>query len=159
MPGDRMHIPPEIWGPFFWHTIHIVALGFPAEPSYGHKKAAREFYESLKFLIPCPVCRDHYVKHMEKYPITPHLDRRADLFKWTVLLHNEVNKSLGKQPFTENQVIKGYARLGQLKRSPIWTPDDFAEADWKARAQGVALGVGVTGLAGLVLWMVATTKD
>jgi hypothetical protein len=96
---------------------------------------------------------------MEKYPITPHLDRRADLFKWTVLLHNEVNKSLGKQPFTENQVIKGYARLGQLKRSPIWTPDDFAEADWKARAQGVALGVGVTGLAGLVLWMVSTTKD
>jgi len=157
--GNRMHLPPEIWGPFFWHTIHITALGFPAEPSYGHKKAARDFYESLKFLIPCPVCRDHYVQHMDKYPITPHLDRRSDLFKWTVLLHNEVNKSLGKETFTENQVIKGYARMGQLKRSPIWTPDDFAEADWKARAQGVALGVGVTGVAALVLWMVGTTKD
>lgn len=96
---------------------------------------------------------------MEKYPLTPHLDRRADLFKWTVLLHNEVNKNLGKKVFTEAQVIKGYARLGALKRSPIWTPDDFAEADWKARAQGVALGVGVTGIAALSIWLVSQTKD
>ena len=49
--------------------------------------------------------------------------------------------------------------MGQLKRSPIWTPDDFAEADWKARAQGVALGVGVTGLAALAIWVVGQTKD
>lgn len=149
---DRMHIPPEVWGPFFWHTIHITALGYPSEPSYAHKKAAKEFFESLKVLIPCPICKDHYVEHLEKYPIGPHLDRRSDLFRWTILLHNEVNKTLGKTPFTEAQVLKGYSRLGSIKRSPIWTPDDFAEADWKARVQGIGLGIGVTAVAAGILW-------
>jgi len=147
-----MHIPPEIWGPFFWHTIHITALGYPSEPGYQHKKAAKEFYESLKVLIPCPICRDHYAEHIEKFPITPHLDRRSDLFKWTVLLHNEVNRVLKKPQVTESEVLKGYTRLGKLGRSPIWTPGDFAEADWKARAQGVALGVGITAVAGGIIW-------
>lgn len=147
-----MHLPPEIWGPFFWHTIHIVALGYPSDPSYAHKKAAKEFFESLQMLIPCPICRDHYTEHVAKYPITPHLDKRADLFRWTVLLHNEVNKANGKPPYTENQVLKGYARLGALKRSPIWTPEDFAEADWKARLQGVGIGIGVSAVVGSILY-------
>ena len=84
----------------------------------------------------------------------PHLDKRSDLFKWTVLLHNEVNKSLDKPAYTENQVLKGYERLGSINRSPIWTPDDFAEADWKARVQGIAIGVGMTTLASVILWAV-----
>jgi hypothetical protein len=96
---------------------------------------------------------------MEKYPISPHLDRKSDLFKWTILLHNEVNKSLNKPEYTMNQILKGYERLGSLKRSPIWTPEDFAEADWKARVQGVALGAGVTGVAALVIWIVSQSKD
>jgi len=125
----RMHIPPETWGPFFWHTFHITALGYPSDPSYAHKKAAKEFFESLKFLIPCPICRDHYEQHLAKYPITPHLDRRSDLFKWTVLLHNEVNKMLEKRIYTENEVLIYYKRLGARGRSPVWTPDDFAEAE------------------------------
>lgn len=147
-----MHIPPETWGPFFWHTIHITALGYPSDPSYAHKKAAKEFYESLKILIPCPICRDHYEEHLSKYPITPHLDRRSDLFRWTILLHNEVNKMLEKRAFTEGEIITNYKRLGAMGRSPIWTPDDFAEADWAARLQGLGIGIALTGAVAGVLW-------
>lgn len=149
-----MHIPPETWGPFFWNTIHIAALGYPAEPSHGHKKAAKEFFESLSFLIPCPICRDHYTEHVKKYPITPHLDRRADLFRWTLLLHNEVSKSLNKKQFTEEETLEYIRRLGQLKRSPVWTADDFAEGDWKARTQGLAAGVALgAGACGLLIYL------
>ena len=42
-----MQFPPSVWGPFFWHTIHIVALGYPKNPTYTDKKCAKEFYESL----------------------------------------------------------------------------------------------------------------
>jgi hypothetical protein len=148
-----MHLPPDSWGPFFWHTIHIVALGYPAqEPSYGYKKAAKDFYESLKFLIPCPVCRDHYNTHLEKYPLTPHLDRRQDLFRWTILLHNEVNKSLNKPELTEAEVLKYYKRLGERGRSPVWTPDDFVAADMAARIQGIGVGILLAGVTAGVLW-------
>lgn len=148
-----MHIPPDTWGPFFWHTMHIVALGYPTEPTYGHKKAAKDFFESLRFLIPCPVCREHYETHLEKYPITPHLDRRTDLFRWTILLHNEVNKVLGKSAKTETEVIQYYSRLGARGRSPVITPDDFIAGDWAARIQGMAIGAGLVGAAFLAYWL------
>ncbi len=147
-----LHLPPEVWGPFFWQTIHITALGYPTEPTYAHKKAAKEFYESLKILIPCPSCREHYEAHLSKHPITPYLDRRSDLFRWTILMHNEVNTMLGKRTWTEAEVLRNLARLGSQGRSPIWTPDDFAEADWKARIQGLAIGVAVTAVAAGVLY-------
>jgi len=149
----EMHIPPEAWGPFFWHTIHIVALGYPSEPSHAHKKAAKEFYESLKILIPCPICKDHYVEHLEKYPLTPHLDRRSDLFRWTILLHNEVNKTLDKPPFTETQVIDYYKRLGERQRSPVITSADFAETDMRSFTKGLGVGIAVTAAAGIVYWL------
>lgn len=69
-----MHIPPEVWGPFFWHTIHIAALGYSQEPNYSEKKAMKEFFESLQIIIPCPICRTHYISHMAKLPIGPSLD-------------------------------------------------------------------------------------
>lgn len=147
-----MHLPPESWGPFFWHTIHIAALGYPSDPSYAHKKAAKEFFESLKTLIPCPVCRDHYVAHLEKNPLTPHLDRRSDLFRWTVVLHNDVNTMLGKARITEAEALAYYKRLGARGRSPVWTPDDFAEADARARIQGVAIGAGLTAIVGIAIY-------
>jgi hypothetical protein len=149
-----MHIPPETWGPFFWHTIHIVALGYSTNPSYNEKKSAKEFFESLRFLIPCPICKDHYNAHLEKYPLTPHLDKRSDLFKWTVLLHNEVNKTLGKRTFTEAEVLTYYTRLGARGRSPVWTPEDFVEADTKSFLQGLGIGITVTAItAGVFLYL------
>ena len=148
-----MHLPPDTWGPFFWHTIHIVALGYPAEPSHAHKKAAKEFYESLRILIPCPICKDHYNEHLEKYPLTPHLDRRTDLFRWTILLHNEVNKVLGKPIFTETQVIQYYTRLGKSARSPVITSGDYVEADYKAFLQGLGIGIAITATLGGAFWI------
>lgn len=149
-----MHLPPEAWGPFFWHTMHIAALGYSLKPSYAEKKAAKDFFESLKILIPCSICREHYQEHFEKHPISPYLDSRQDLFKWTVLLHNEVNKMLGKKEYTETQAISYYSRLGERGRSPVWTPDDFAQADWAARIQGVAIGAGLASVViGVIYYM------
>jgi hypothetical protein len=122
MPGN---IPPTTWGPFFWHTIHLVALGYPNEPTYAEKRAAKEFYESLQFLIPCPVCKIHYQEHLKATPVTPSLDNRKDLFRWTVELHNRVNKDLGKPQYTEADSIAFYQTLGKLGRSPVYTPDDM----------------------------------
>ena len=143
-----LSFPPEVWGPFFWHTIHIVALGYPIEPSYADKKAAKEFYESMQFVVPCPVCREHFKEHLAKHPITPHLDRRKDLFRWTVVLHNAVNQTLQKPLLTEQEVLTYYTRLGQRERSPVWTPQDMMEADMRARLQGLGIGFAAASVLG-----------
>ncbi len=153
-----MHLPPSAWGPFFWHTIHIVALGYPTNPSYGHKKAAKDFYESLIFLIPCPICREHYKEHLHTNAISPNLDRRDDLFRWTVELHNKVNETLGKPRVSEAEAIAYYTRLGSRGRSPVYTPDDFAGADLRATIRGIGLGVGITASVAAAIWWVSKSE-
>jgi hypothetical protein len=146
-----MQLPPTVWGPFFWHTIHIVALGYPKNPNYTEKRSAKEFYEALAFLIPCAVCREHYNEHLKKNPITPFLDNRADLLKWTVMIHNEVNKMLKKPEWTEYEVIKYYERLGKRNRSPVWTKEDMKEVDFHSFIRGFITGTLVlSGVGGLV---------
>ena len=154
----KLKMPPEVWGPFFWHTIHLAALGYSQNPTYAHKKAAKEFFESLSVLLPCEKCRKHYAQHLAVKPITPHLDRRQDLLKWTIDLHNTVNATLSKPQLSESEVIAYYKRIGSRGRSPIWTTSDFAEADMRARIQGLGIGAAVATGALLLLWYTTKTE-
>ena len=147
-----MKVPPNVWGPFFWHTIHIVALAYPKEPSYGDKKAAKEFFESLQFLLPCPICKEHLKIHLAKFPITPHLDRRDDLFKWTVMLHNEVNVSLNKATMTELEVLLYLKRLGSRGTSPVINKEMLDEIDMRSMIKGGMIGGAVTFTVGLCIY-------
>ena len=149
-----MKFPPNVWGPFFWHTIHIVAMGYPMEPNYTDKRHAKEFYESLAFLLPCAVCKEHYKTHLERNPITPYLDTRRDLLKWTINIHNEVNKMLNKPEWTEYEVVKYYERLGARNRSPVWTRDDMQEVDYKSYIKGFITGTGIIGAIGTTVYFV-----
>jgi hypothetical protein len=147
-------MPPEVWGPFFWHTMHIVALGYPKAPTYAEKKAAKEFYESLTMLIPCSICRTHYAEHLKEKPITPFLDTRQDLFVWTVDLHNRINKSLNKGQLTADDSIAFYTKLGSMSRSPVWTPEDFSTIQLKSISIGAIAGI-IAGAA--VGWLIASS--
>ena len=103
-------------------------------------------------LIPCPVCREHYKEHLKKLPLSPHLDRRDDLFRWTVQLHNEVNQMLGKPQVTEMESINYYTRIGARERSPFITNVDLEEIDARSMMKGAILGAGIVAVAGGFLW-------
>ena len=148
-----MRLPPSVWGPIFWHTIHITALGYPQSPSYAQKRAAKEFYEALAHLIPCPVCREHYQTHLQVAPIGPHLDRRDDLFRWTVDLHNRVNDTLGKPRVSESEAINFYRRIGARGKSPVILQETLHELDSRSMLKGALIGGGVVFTAGALLWL------
>jgi hypothetical protein len=85
---------PSIWGPILWNTMHIVSLGYPDDPASEVQHAATSFYNSLSFLIPCPVCRDHYTQHIREMP--PAVESKKALVEWVWTLHNRVNRDIGK---------------------------------------------------------------
>lgn len=152
-----MQFPPSVWGPFFWHTMHIVALGYPTQPSYTDKRSAKEFYEALAFLLPCSVCKEHYGKYLHQNPISTFLDSRDDLLKWTIMIHNEVNKMLKKPEWTKHEVITYYERLGKRNRSPVWTADDMKEIDLKSFIRGFLVGtVAISVIGGIVYFITPT---
>jgi hypothetical protein len=138
--------------------MHIVAIGYPSEPTYAQKKAAKEFYESFAFLIPCPVCREHYETHLQKNPLTPHLDRRDDLFRWTINVHNEVNVLLGKPRLLESEVITYYRRIGLRNSTPVINQDTLDEVDLRSMIRGGLVGGGIVFILGMTLWF-STKKE
>lgn len=154
----KMHIPPEVWGPFFWNTIHLVALGFSATPTYSEKRAVKEFFESLTRLIPCPICREHYTAHLKANPITVSIDSREDLFRWTVALHNTVNKMLHKATKTEVEVLHYYSELGKRNRSPVWNHEDLKEINMKSYLRGIATATITIGVIGGIFYLVSKTS-
>ena len=98
----------DIWGPKLWFIIHTIALNFSDNPTYNEIRNIELFFNSLKFNIPCEKCRIHYTERLDKNPIINHLKNSETLFKYTIDLHNEVNKSLGKRIYSYDEVLEIY---------------------------------------------------
>jgi Erv1 / Alr family len=84
----------EFWGPATWKLIHSMAAAYiPTDNNYV---AFKNFITSLVYLLPCPVCREHFKINIKKYPIEQYLQSNKTLFYWTYIMHDLVNKQNGK---------------------------------------------------------------
>ena len=99
---------PKVWGPKLWFVIHTLALNYPDNPSYEQKRIHEDFFNNLVFLIPCDKCRIHYRQHINNNPVVNHLKNSDILFRYTIDLHNEVNKTLNKRTYSYEEVVKFY---------------------------------------------------
>jgi Erv1 / Alr family len=88
-----------VWGPHLWAFIHCICK-FNFEDNERFVLQTIENLKSLAGAIPCHKCRHIYEKYIEELDS---LDKKEPyvLYKWSVRLHNEVNKKLGKPVFTE----------------------------------------------------------
>lgn len=98
--------------------MHSVAYWYPTEPTPAHKKAAYDFFTSLKELLPCGGCREHYTELLGRFPLDRAVDNRMKLLKWTVDVHNEVNISIGKSsiPFEKAVMMIERENSGQIQK-------------------------------------------
>ena len=99
---------PIVWGPKLWFFIHTVSLNFPNNPTFEEIKNYESFFENLKYIIPCEKCRLHYSQRLSANPVSKYLTDSNTLFIYTIDLHNEVNKSLGKRIYSYEEVAKLY---------------------------------------------------
>lgn len=110
---------PKVWGRYLWTSIHAIALGYPDEPTEQDKTDFKEFFTNLWKVIPCQRCSDNYKEHLKELPIDESLGSNNDLFKWTVDLHNIVNKALKKPVIPYKQAEEIFARLAQGDHSAL----------------------------------------
>jgi len=95
---DRHCITKDVWGPYFWEWIHLLAL------STSNLSLLSTFLPLLYSLIPCPQCREHAPQYLAEHPLTS--DTNDAAFAWTVGFHNGVCERLNSTIGT---------------RKPIWT--------------------------------------
>lgn len=73
--------------------MHSVAFTFakdPDNPTEQEMKAAVDFFGSLKSLIPCRACANHYEKYLATHPVDA--SSREALSRWVYDLHSDVNR-------------------------------------------------------------------
>ena len=102
---------PNIWGPYFWFTLHTITLSYPDKPTYENKRQYNDFFIGLQNVIPCPKCREHYKNHLSNYPISTALDSKEHLVIWLFNMHNIVNESLGKKKMEFSDFQEKYRRI------------------------------------------------
>lgn len=110
---------PEVWGPNLWNYMHSLALSYPDIPNENDKKYYGDFFNNLKYTLPCITCRSNYIKHIKELPVENSLNSRVELFCWTVNMHNKVNIILNKKTYSCSDAIKLY--------NDIYTTNEFKE--------------------------------
>jgi hypothetical protein len=103
------------WGPGTWNFIHFVAITYPKEPTDNDMDKYLMFFTSLQHVLPCPKCSDNYKRHLDDFPIQKALTNNQELFKWTVDIHNEVNKELNKREYSYEEALNIYLNPTQEK--------------------------------------------
>ena len=100
---------PNIWGPGAWTFLHSITFQYPESPSDMEKQKYYVFFNSLKNVLPCPVCRGHYETNLENLPIR--LDTRQELIEWLIDVHNEINIMNNKKVYSYDEVYEIYNKM------------------------------------------------
>lgn len=95
------------WGPALWKIIHTMAAAYPDNPTAQVKASCRQFFYSLRHLLPCPTCRQHYTTILSKQQ--PQVNSAEDVQKWALWMHNEINARLKQgKPWTYDDLCSVY---------------------------------------------------
>lgn len=101
---------PNIWGPHAWFFLHSITLAYPECPSKDDKVNTKNFFYSLRNILPCTKCKINYQKHIEKNPLTNNiLCSKKKLIKWLIDIHNYVNKMKGEREYTYEEIMNYYS--------------------------------------------------
>ncbi len=99
------------WAPLTWYVFHKLAHDFDIQEAENeeYKKHYLEFFNSMKTIIPCKTCRNHFIENtnIEENKIENNINGEK-IFAWTVRLHNLVNSMNKKKTFSIEEAKKLY---------------------------------------------------
>ncbi len=133
----NISMPPDVWGPIFWDSMHIASLAYPVQPTEADKAGAKAFFESLASVIPCPICREHYSAKIKESPIA--LDSKGELIYWVWDIHNQVNTMLNKPTVTIEQFMERMRNLGSIRGTSTSSSIPYIAL---GTAVGIMMGAG-----------------
>jgi len=154
-----IRMPPQVWGPIFWATLHIASLAYSDTPTDRQKTNIKNFYESMVDVLPCPICRHHYEENLKTIPLDEALKSRMGLVKWVWQMHNKVNIQLGKREITFEEFIESMQNLENTKKSLILPYNESNKVKKSifdisnfTPMEGIILGTGVTLISGISIY-------
>lgn len=119
VPIKQIGLQREAWGPRFWTILHTFAecSGSQTTLIQSNDEADAWIYivRALPFVLPCPLCRQHFREWMTQRRLDhlrtiTHEVRRAFLREWVWGCHNRVNEMTGKTSPVLESCVELYPR-------------------------------------------------
>lgn len=95
--GSSVPASKEVLGRATWTFLHTLAAQFPEKPTRQQQRDAKELMAILSRLYPCKECADHFKEVLKANPVQA--GSGVELAQWMCMVHNIVNRSLGKSMF------------------------------------------------------------
>ncbi len=87
---------PEVWGPHYWFFLESVAYTYPEYPNKTTKRKYYDLIHNLPLFIPHTKIADRFASLLDKYPVSPYLDKKDSFKRWVNFIHNRINDDLDK---------------------------------------------------------------
>jgi hypothetical protein len=96
------------WGKHGWEFLHSVSFNYPIKPLQEDRETYRFFFESVKKILPCKICRDSFTFFYDNIPIDEYLDDRNGVVYWLYIMHNIVNLKLSNKLESFKDILLKY---------------------------------------------------
>lgn len=98
----------SVYGPKLWYIIHVFCYKYKS--SMRSRACFLTLIYSIQELIPCIKCRTHFQENLKQFPPTEaFISTDKGLFLWSYLMHERVNKQLGKKGIPYGVALEIYA--------------------------------------------------
>lgn len=92
----------EDLGPGMWYLLHMYPVCLKLKNVRDTRRHMSNLYDCIHSLMPCMTCK----LHMTQYTLRNSIHVNSNLSLWIGMLHNEVNRRLGKKPVTYMEEYK-----------------------------------------------------
>jgi hypothetical protein len=131
-----MTLDPKIWGPHYWFVLHTIALSYPEAPNEVAKKKFYDFYQNLPLFLPIEDIGNNFSKFLDKYPVTPYLESRQSLVRWTHFIHNKINVALNMPSLNLEEALASYY--------DHYKPKEVKDIQERSRREKIAFSIVIT---------------
>jgi hypothetical protein len=114
-----MSIGSTVWGPYAWHMLHAWSIGDEIKEENIHWYYL--FYTSFEYILPCPICAQHYKEILEtELPLYEEYICRDYIQKWVYQLHNIINENLQKKVSSTDSNVYSYKKCIEENQIVRW---------------------------------------
>ena len=120
---------PVVWGPHYWFFLHSVAYYYPEYPNDTTKRKYYDLIQNMPLFIPSETIGNRFSQLLDKYPVTPYLDKRESFVRWVNFIHNKINHMIGKPEISIDESIQTYESKYDIAQLSLYNGSAFSKGE------------------------------